>query len=39
MNFRFMPELAQSWGYPFALVLMAGVMVGSILFFRWRRWF
>ncbi len=39
MNFRLMPELDQSWGYPFALVLMGVVMVGSVLFFRWRKWF
>jgi magnesium transporter len=39
MNFRAMPELSQAWGYPFALALMAGSMIGLIWFFRSRSWF
>ena len=39
MNFRAMPELGQAWGYPFALALMAGSMIGLIWFFRTRNWF
>jgi magnesium transporter len=31
MNFAFMPELDQAWGYPFALLLMAG---GVLFIFR-----
>jgi len=38
MNFAVMPELAQSWGYPFALVLMLASSVATYLFFRWKRW-
>jgi magnesium transporter len=38
MNFRFMPELAQPWGYPAALGLMFAVCVGMLWFFRRRRW-
>jgi len=38
MNFAHMPELAQPWGYPAALVLMLASAVGTWLFFRWKRW-
>jgi magnesium transporter len=34
MNFRFMPELEQPWGYPAVLLLMLGMTVGLLLFFR-----
>jgi magnesium transporter len=38
MNFRFMPELGQNWGYPFALGLMLILDVSLIVFFRSRKW-
>jgi magnesium transporter len=38
MNFQHMPELHQEWGYPAALVLMAGVCFGLYRFFRRRGW-
>lgn len=38
MNFRFMPELMQVWGYPFALVLMLLAGVGPLLWFRKKGW-
>ncbi len=38
MNFKTMPELDWSWGYPAALVLMVLVAVGPYLFFRWKKW-
>jgi magnesium transporter len=38
MNFRFMPELDEIWGYPFALVLMLISAVLPIWYFRRRRW-
>ncbi len=38
MNFRFMPELGWSWGYPMALLLMLCASVGTYWFFRWRGW-
>jgi magnesium transporter len=38
MNFRFMPELGQYWGYPFALGLMVVVNIVLIAFFRSRKW-
>ena len=39
MNFRYMPELGQQWGYPAVLLIMAvlGRRVG--LFFRTKDWF
>jgi magnesium transporter len=39
MNFDYMPELRQPWGYPAALILMAVVALGLIIFMRRRRWF
>jgi magnesium transporter len=33
-----MPELRWRWGYPFALGIMAAVIVGLLLFFRTRGW-
>jgi magnesium transporter len=44
MNFDFevsrwnMPELHWYWGYPAALLFMAFVMVGLLVFFRRRKW-
>ncbi len=38
MNFQYMPELNQTWGYPAALVLMLLSAVGPMLYFRKRGW-
>ncbi|MCX6502713.1 MAG: magnesium and cobalt transport protein CorA [Microbacterium sp.] len=38
MNFTFMPELQWTWGYPFALSLMAGTSLLLWRAFRWRKW-
>ena len=38
MNFQHMPELAQTWGYPFALALMAASAVVPMWYFRKRGW-
>lgn len=38
MNFKFMPELEWTLGYPFALALMAASAVGPMLYFRKRGW-
>ena len=38
MNFQYMPELAQTWGYPYALVLMAASAVVPMWYFRKRGW-
>ena len=38
MNFQYMPELSQKWGYPFALSLMVLSAVVPMLYFRKRGW-
>ncbi len=38
MNFEFMPELHQPWGYPLVLLVMVTVASVLILFFRRRNW-
>ena len=38
MNFNFMPELDERWGYPFALGLMAVMALTLMWFFRRKRW-
>jgi magnesium transporter len=39
MNFEYMPELEQPWGYPAVLLLMLTVALGLILFMKRRKWF
>jgi len=39
MNFTHMPELDWRFGYPFALLLMGGVITGMWIFFRKSGWF
>ena len=38
MNFRFMPELNQPWGYPFALGLMGASSLVLFIVFKKRGW-
>jgi magnesium transporter len=38
MNFTFMPELSQPWGYPFALGLMAASSLTLFIVFKKRGW-
>ena len=38
MNFKLMPELEWSFGYPLAIALMILAAVLPYLFFRWKRW-
>ncbi|QIB33751.1 magnesium transporter CorA family protein [Ancylobacter pratisalsi] len=38
MNFQYMPELADRWGYPIALLAMLAAAVVPYLIFKWRRW-
>jgi magnesium transporter len=38
MNFKFMPELEQPWGYPFALGLMAASVAAPFIYFRRKGW-
>ncbi len=38
MNFAHMPELAQTYGYPICLGLMAFIAVAQVLYFKKRHW-
>jgi magnesium transporter len=38
MNFQYMPELGQKWGYPFALALMVASALVPMWYFRKRGW-
>jgi magnesium transporter len=38
MNFRFMPELEQTWGYPYALAIMIASALVPMWYFRKRGW-
>lgn len=38
MNFSYMPELAEPWGYPAVLILMATLSIGMVIYFRRKHW-
>jgi magnesium transporter len=38
MNFKRMPELEWSYGYPFAILLMVVAAILPYLYFKWRKW-
>jgi magnesium transporter len=38
MNFEFMPELRYRWGYPATLVVMLGIGIVMLTYFRKKRW-
>jgi magnesium transporter len=38
MNFKHMPELEWTYGYPAVLALMAVAAIVPYLYFKWRRW-
>ena len=38
MNFKFMPELEWRWGYPLIWLVMVGIGVFMLLYFRKKRW-
>ena len=38
MNFKFMPELEQRWGYPFAIGLMVASVAAPFIYFRRKGW-
>jgi magnesium transporter len=39
MNFKFMPELDWTWGYPFGLALILVSAIIPLIWFKWRGWF
>src|SRR6195256_1023 len=38
MNFKMMPELEWTHGYPMALVMMLAAAAGPYFFFKWKKW-
>jgi magnesium transporter len=38
MNFKFMPELKWPWGYPAVLVVMAGLSLAMLIYFKRKDW-
>jgi magnesium transporter len=38
MNFQFMPELRQKWGYPAVLIFMAVVTAFIYRWFKRKKW-
>ncbi len=38
MNFKFMPELEQPWGYPMAYLIMFAISILMIIYFRRKKW-
>lgn len=38
MNFQYMPELGWEWGYPMVWVVMIGVVVGMLTYFKRKGW-
>ena len=38
MNFKMMPELEWTHGYPMALIMMLVAAAGPYFFFRWKKW-
>jgi magnesium transporter len=38
MNFKFMPELDETWGYPLALIVMILSALAPFVFFKRKGW-
>ena len=38
MNFHYMPELEWKWGYPVIIAISLLIVVGSLLFFKKKKW-
>jgi len=38
MNFKFMPELEWRWGYPLVWLIMAGIGISMLIYFRKKKW-
>ncbi len=38
MNFRYMPELETRWGYPTVVVVSLVIVIGSLWFFKKKKW-
>ena len=38
MNFKFMPELEWRWSYPLVWLIMAGIGISMLIYFRKKKW-
>ncbi len=38
MNFKYMPELGQKWGYPAVIAISVLIVLASVLFFKKKKW-
>ena len=38
MNFRYMPELDSKWGYPIVIAVSLAILIGSLFFFKKKKW-
>lgn len=38
MNFKYMPELDNTWGYPIVLLIMLGISIGMFIYFKCKKW-
>jgi magnesium transporter len=38
MNFRYMPELDSPWGYPIVIAVSLAILIGSLYFFKKKKW-
>ena len=38
MNFKYMPELEWLWGYPLVLLVMLGIGISMLIYFRKKKW-
>ena len=38
MNFKYMPELDWVWGYPIVIAVSVLIVIGSLIFFKRKKW-
>ena len=38
MNFKYMPELDKVWGYPAVIIVSVLIVIGSLIFFKFKKW-
>jgi magnesium transporter len=38
MNFRYMPELGWVWGYPAVIIVSILIVIGSLIWFKKKKW-
>ena len=38
MNFRYMPELDKTWGYPAVILVSLAIAIGCLIFFKKKKW-